>query len=239
MYEVTIANAANGEVHGHKAGCADLKRSKAYALHRDEQFTVEVETKREAWLDYNSDFIAEGGEGNAYPIEWMACAKHVPEGTEDAGSTADEAAPVDFTAEPVEQPGEAVLQTSWAVDERDDLVMLDLGDGQVFAFPKTTAQQLGAALAKTGKTTTVDADAAREAFAAKGTGIEAEEFVAAKAYSRTKGKDETGQGWTIYQYASGKTELVPLQAKGKQVEICTAWAKKHGGDVKPSGYIVL
>jgi hypothetical protein len=107
-YLVTLANTKDGAVHGHKAGCADLKRSKAYALHRDEQFEVEVTSKREAWLDYNADFIAEGGEDNAYPVEWFACAKHVPEGQAEepvaAASTADEAAAGEFTAEPADEP---------------------------------------------------------------------------------------------------------------------------------------
>lgn len=77
-YSVTLANTNDGTVHGHAAGCADLKRGAAYKHHKDEQFTVEVETKRDAFLDYNADFIAEGGEENAWPVEWLPCADHVP-----------------------------------------------------------------------------------------------------------------------------------------------------------------
>jgi hypothetical protein len=88
-YLVTLANTNDGTVHGHKAGCADLKRGAAYRNHKDEQFEIEVSTKREAWLDYNADFIAEGGEENAWPVEWLPCADHVP---------ADAAAPVEPAA---------------------------------------------------------------------------------------------------------------------------------------------
>lgn len=79
-YTVTLANANDGSVHGHKAGCADLKRGKAYSQHRDEQFTVKVATKAQARAEYNSDFDYDTD--GWYTVEWLPCAKHVPAGVE-------------------------------------------------------------------------------------------------------------------------------------------------------------
>lgn len=78
-HSIALVNITDGTVHGHKAGCADLTRGKL-RRHADEAWTFDVETKADAWFAYNSDFLAEGGEDNAYTINWAPCAKHVPEG---------------------------------------------------------------------------------------------------------------------------------------------------------------
>lgn len=77
MHNIALISISDGDVQGHKAGCADLTRGKA---RRSTAWEFEVEDKAHAWLDYNSDFLAEGGEDNAYHIHWLPCAKRVPEG---------------------------------------------------------------------------------------------------------------------------------------------------------------
>lgn len=80
-YQVTLMNMGDGSVQGHAAGCADLKRGKAkYAEPTQADEVWDVVTKADAWLTYNADFLAEGGEDNAYEIEWLPCAKHIDEG---------------------------------------------------------------------------------------------------------------------------------------------------------------
>lgn len=68
------------DVMVHKAGCADIKK----ALKRDNfphnSFEEEFESKRALWLDYNSDFLAEGGEESAWPIHFYACTAGLPDG---------------------------------------------------------------------------------------------------------------------------------------------------------------
>lgn len=78
FYTVALVNITDGTVSGHKAGCADLKRGNL-RKHADEVWELEVSSKMAAFADYNTDFIAEGGVDNGWPITWAACAKHVPE----------------------------------------------------------------------------------------------------------------------------------------------------------------
>ena len=78
-HNIALVNITDGTVHGHKAGCADLKRG-TLRKHADQAWEFEVADKADAWFSYNSDFLAEGGEDNAYEIQWAPCAKHVPEG---------------------------------------------------------------------------------------------------------------------------------------------------------------
>lgn len=80
-FQVTLMNMRDGSVQGHGAGCADLKRGKAkFAEPMQATEVWDVVTKADAWLSYNSDFLAEGGESNAYEIDWLPCAKHIEEG---------------------------------------------------------------------------------------------------------------------------------------------------------------
>lgn len=97
-YDVTLANTNDGAVHGHKTGCADLKRGKAYTHHRAEQFTVSVADRAEARAEYNADFDQDTD--GWYEIEWLPCAKHVPEGAVEAPLAAEEPGPAESTAEP-------------------------------------------------------------------------------------------------------------------------------------------
>ena len=81
-HNIALVNITDGSVQGHKAGCADLSRGKL-RRHADQVWNMEVETKHEAWVAYNGDFLAEGPESGQYEIQWLPCAKHVPQGTED------------------------------------------------------------------------------------------------------------------------------------------------------------
>lgn len=89
QHSVTLVNITDGTVHGHKAGCADLKRGNL-RKHAEGKFTLEVESKAVAWETYNADFIPEAiadgmpVESSAYEIEWAPCANHVPEGDREA-----------------------------------------------------------------------------------------------------------------------------------------------------------
>lgn len=96
-YEIALVNMTDGTVQGHAAGCADLKRGKA--KHADEVWAFPAQSKHEAFVNYNSDFIEENEDGsdnydNCHPIFWLPCADHVPaeDATEDkAPEMSDEA----------------------------------------------------------------------------------------------------------------------------------------------------
>lgn len=87
LHAVALVNLRSGEVEGHKAGCADLKRG--HRKQADEAWTLEVADKHQAWEAYNGDFIAECEHDdcdventecrNAYEIKWLPCANHVPD----------------------------------------------------------------------------------------------------------------------------------------------------------------
>lgn len=75
--DITIINGRYGEVIAHRTGCRDIAKD---ALHC-ETFNETTTSKREAFLDYNADFIgeADGDESNAYPIEWKPCTDDLPD----------------------------------------------------------------------------------------------------------------------------------------------------------------
>lgn len=104
-FQVVTMNMRDGSVQGHIHGCADLKRGvKKFAEPSQADDFMDVETKADAWLDYNSDFLAEGGPDNAYDIQWLPCAKAVPEGDTQAAYEAafgEEHTPVAYQSEVV------------------------------------------------------------------------------------------------------------------------------------------
>jgi hypothetical protein len=63
------------DVSVHAADCNDVAKS----IKGHDHFLEEFETKRDLWLDYNSDFIEEGG---AWPIHFYPCAAGMPDGGE-------------------------------------------------------------------------------------------------------------------------------------------------------------
>lgn len=83
MKVVTI-NGSGGtdpyDVMVHKFGCRDIPK----ALRRDnfphDHFVEEFESKRELYLDYNADFLEEGGEDSAWAIHFYPCTAGLPDG---------------------------------------------------------------------------------------------------------------------------------------------------------------
>lgn len=89
-YQVVLMNMRDGSVQGHAAGCADLTRGKAkFAEPSQSEEVWDVITKADAWLGYNADFLAEGGEDNAYEINWLPCANHIEDGDTHAAYVAE------------------------------------------------------------------------------------------------------------------------------------------------------
>lgn len=78
MKLVTINGNGNNDydVSVHRAGCADVPK----AIKGHDHFLEEWDSKRDLWLDYNSDFLAEGGEEAAWPIHFYPCTAGLPDG---------------------------------------------------------------------------------------------------------------------------------------------------------------
>ena len=76
MELVTINGNGNKDydVSVHKAGCADVPK----AIRGHDHFTEDFDSKRELWLDYNADFLAEGS--GAWAIHFYPCTKGLPDG---------------------------------------------------------------------------------------------------------------------------------------------------------------
>lgn len=78
--EITIINDVRGkaDVVAHRAGCThikqDLNKSTTGGV-----YTQEYASKREAFLDYNADFIYDDDEDDAYAIHWEPCTADLPE----------------------------------------------------------------------------------------------------------------------------------------------------------------
>lgn len=88
-HSIALVNITDGTVQGHKAGCADLTRG-ALRKHGSEVWNLEVDSKLEAWENYNEDFLAECDDfdgdcdhenavcSHSWSITWLPCAKQVP-----------------------------------------------------------------------------------------------------------------------------------------------------------------
>lgn len=88
MKLITINGNGQGEydVAAHRAGCQDV----AKAIKGHDWFEDEAESKRELWLNYNSDFLAEGS--GAWAIHFYPCTKGLPDGGRFNTETDDEGA---------------------------------------------------------------------------------------------------------------------------------------------------
>lgn len=84
MKVVTINGNGGGDwdVSIHKFGCRDIKREITKGGFRRDYFIEEIDSKREHWLEYNADFIAEGGESSAWPMHFHPCTAGLPDGGE-------------------------------------------------------------------------------------------------------------------------------------------------------------
>lgn len=94
-FQIETLNRADGSVDGHRAGCADIARI-AKKERLDRSGSWDVSSKKQAWEDYNADFIAEceaddpsqcDHEAHCYEINWLPCANHVPATADDASTT--------------------------------------------------------------------------------------------------------------------------------------------------------
>lgn len=83
-YDITFVNEAKGGVVAHAAGCADLKFV-GKGNHNEIAGTISATSKRDAFLEYNSDFIEGDDESNAWDIDFKNCTRHIP--AEDLGET--------------------------------------------------------------------------------------------------------------------------------------------------------
>lgn len=65
------------DVEAHKPGCRDIKKKSDGSM---APWILEVETQRDAFLEYNEDFIADadGDESNGYHIEFFPCTGNIP-----------------------------------------------------------------------------------------------------------------------------------------------------------------
>lgn len=71
------------DVMVHARGCRDIKRSETrQGITTTGIQDVEFDTKREAWLDYNEDFLEEGGPESAWPLTFYPCTNGLPDGGE-------------------------------------------------------------------------------------------------------------------------------------------------------------
>lgn len=76
MKLVTINGNGNNDydVSVHADGCKDVPK----AIRGHAYFREEFDTKRDLWLDYNGDFLAEGS--GAWDIHFYPCTKGLPDG---------------------------------------------------------------------------------------------------------------------------------------------------------------
>ena len=76
---IEIINKTDGSVRAHAAGCRDIGRE---TTRGEEHWTEEHATKRDAYLEYNADFIyeADGDESNGYVIDFAPCCNAMPAG---------------------------------------------------------------------------------------------------------------------------------------------------------------
>lgn len=73
---VALAIATGQEVKVHAATCADLKKAPtkraAYNGIHTQTFPAGT-TERDVWIDYNEDFLYEGGADSAWPLVFLPC----------------------------------------------------------------------------------------------------------------------------------------------------------------------
>lgn len=75
---IRLAFAQGHEVHVHSADCADLNKAatKAAAYNGTHVQTFPAGTdERDVWVDFNGDFLDEGGADAAWPIRFLPCTK--------------------------------------------------------------------------------------------------------------------------------------------------------------------
>jgi len=75
---VVLAFANGTDIKVHAAGCADLKKAatkrEAHNGIHEQTFPIGTD-ERDVWIDFNEDFLNEGGADAAYPLEFLPCCK--------------------------------------------------------------------------------------------------------------------------------------------------------------------
>lgn len=78
IVKIALVTLSEGGVQAHKHNCADLKK-RGKAMNGQTPWIMDVASKLDAFVAYNSDFIAEGGVDNGWKIEWMPCCPAIAE----------------------------------------------------------------------------------------------------------------------------------------------------------------
>jgi len=73
MTEITYLNDSRGYVEAHGAGCRDIARKLRNRMQWNDAGNADVETTREAWIEYNADFLEDGGADSAWDIRFLPC----------------------------------------------------------------------------------------------------------------------------------------------------------------------
>lgn len=69
------------DVMVHAAGCRDIARTqKRQGFFWSGEWVADFESKRDAWLEYNADFLAEGS--GAWDLSFYPCTKGLEDGGE-------------------------------------------------------------------------------------------------------------------------------------------------------------
>lgn len=73
---IKLAFANGNDIKVHAAGCADLSKAptKSAAYNGIHTQTFDAGTdERDVWVDFNEDFLNEGGADAAWPLEFLPC----------------------------------------------------------------------------------------------------------------------------------------------------------------------
>jgi hypothetical protein len=73
---IKLTIAQGDEVKVHAAGCADLSKAPTKRAAYNGIWTQEFDdgtTERDVWVDYNQDFLEEGGAEAAWPLVFLPC----------------------------------------------------------------------------------------------------------------------------------------------------------------------
>ncbi len=76
MATIALTFANGNDIKVHAAGCADLAKAPtkraAYNGMHTQQFPAGTD-ERAVWIDFNEDFLYEGGAAAAWPLEFLPC----------------------------------------------------------------------------------------------------------------------------------------------------------------------
>ena len=76
MAKITVIHQGNGDTEAHSAGCRDIARklrTPEFLGTDDGGCILEGATTREIWLEYNMDYLEEGGVDSAWGIDFKPC----------------------------------------------------------------------------------------------------------------------------------------------------------------------